>query len=177
MKKNVAVFFTVILLAAAVYYFYNLTRGNFYVVTPNEAYRSAQLDKKQLEYYINKYHIKSILNLRDENYEKNWYTDEVQICKKDNVMFYNIPLLSVRAPSQDAVKELMKVFKAAPRPVLIHCKSGADRTGLVSAMWKISVDKEPRTKALRQLSLKYFHVPVGKTSTLDQFFKGWDPEN
>jgi undecaprenyl-diphosphatase len=62
-----------------------------------------------------------------------------------------------------------------PRPVLIHCKQGADRTGLVAAMWKVIVDKEPKSEARKQLSPIFFHFPICRTASLDRFFKKWQP--
>ena len=70
---------------------------------------------------------------------------------------------------------LIGLQKDAPRPVLIHCKTGADRSGLAAAMWKVVVDKEPKSEAAKELSFWYGHIPIGKTIAMDQFLKNWNP--
>jgi protein tyrosine/serine phosphatase len=152
-------------------------QGNFHVITPGEAYRSAQMDRDELEYYIKKYGIRSILNLRGENADKPWYAEELDVSREENVAHYDISLAASRELDSDDVIKLVKIFKTAPRPVLIHCQSGADRSGLVAAMWKVIVDKEPKAKAAKQLSIIYGHMPIGKTTAMDHFFDKWDPNN
>ncbi|MBI5748799.1 MAG: hypothetical protein HZA00_06685, partial [Nitrospinae bacterium] len=49
-------------------------------------------------------------------------------------------------------------------------------TGLVSAMWKVIVNKEQKSEAGKQLSLRFGHIPVGKTYAMDRFFHNWKPE-
>lgn len=167
----------IFLLSSGAYYVYNHSRRNFYTITANEAYRSAQLNKDQLEYYIRKYKIKSILNLRSKRPDKDWYKDEIRFCRDHDVVYYNVGLLPEQPPSEILFERLMVVFKNAPRPILIHCRAGADRTGLVSAIWKIVIDKEPKSKAARQLSLKYHYFPIGKIASFDKFLREFDIEN
>ncbi|MBF0317767.1 MAG: dual specificity protein phosphatase family protein [Nitrospirae bacterium] len=154
---------------------YSVAAGNFHVVTPGKAYRSAQLDKKQLQYYINKYKIASILNLRGENPGVAWYVDEVGFSNEHNITHYDVALSSEREPTATDVATLLRIFAEAPRPILIHCWAGADRSGLVSAMWKVVVENEPKSKAQRQLSIFYGHLPFGDKTVMDGFFRKWSP--
>ena len=155
-------------------YLYGLS-SNFHTITAGEAYRSAQPDRDDIEYYIREYGIRSILNLRGENLDNQWYTDEIKISAKYNVKHYDLALSAGREPTKEEVQHLMGIFKEAPRPILIHCMSGADRTGLVSAMWKMAVDKEIKTEAEKQLSIWYGHIPLGNTYSQDKFFNNWNP--
>ena len=54
-----------------------------------------------------------------------------------------------------------------PKPFVLHCKSGADRAGLVSAMYLIVQKKLSVTEAKKQLSFKYLHLDFTKTGILD----------
>jgi len=152
-----------------------LVNGNFHPVTEGEAYRSGQINKDELEKYLKEYRIKSVLNLRGENSGADWYEDEIAICKRLSVRHYDLAMNSTGKPDPDVVSKLMTIFSEAPRPVLMHCKSGSDRTGLVAALWKSVVDGEPKSIAEKQLSIRYGHIPVGQTSVLDDFFRDWDP--
>ena len=52
---------------------------------------------------------------------------------------------------------LLDLFKSVERPMLMHCKSGADRAGLASAMYLIAEEGAPFDEAARQLHWKYMH--------------------
>jgi protein tyrosine/serine phosphatase len=172
-------FFIVVLIALLAvtgsYALYMVEIGNFHEISPGEAYRSAQLDKAQLEHYIKKYGIRSILNLRGENPNLKWYRDEITVSDAYNLAHYDLSLSSDREPGEEDMRKLLDVFRHAPRPILIHCKAGADRSGLVAAMWKVIVDKEPKSEAKKQLSFFYGHIPVSGTYAMDRFFQNWKP--
>jgi undecaprenyl-diphosphatase len=150
-------------------------QGNFHPITYGEAYRSAILDRDELEHYIQKFEIKSIVNLLGYHPNEPWYKEEIEVSVDHNVKHYDISLPATREPTDKEVRKLVEIFKNAPRPVLIHCKAGADRSGLAAAMWKVIVDKEPKSEAGKQLSILYGHIPIGKTIAMDQFFKNWNP--
>ncbi len=121
------------LLLVVSYILYLTATGNFHAITPGEAYRSAQLGSTNLEYYIKKYGIRSVLNLRGRNADKAWYVSEIKTCSKLGIEHYDVSLSALHEPSPPQVRQLLEIFKSAPRPVLIHCQSGADRSGLVAA--------------------------------------------
>lgn len=164
-----------VFLPASYFGVYMQVQGNFHPITRGEAYRSAQLDGDKLEYYIKKYNIKTIVNLRGVDPYELWYKEELQVSAKLNVKHYDVSLSAIHEPTDEDVRKLVKIFINAPRPVLIHCKGGSDRSGLVAAMWKVIVDKEPKSEARKQLSILYGHFPIGKTSAMDRFFQHWDP--
>ncbi len=162
-------------LLAAGYFLYMEEQGNFHPITDGEAYRSAQLDRAEFEHYIKKYGIKSILNLRGKNLDEPWYKEEIRVSAEHSIAHYDLSLSATHEPSEEDVRKLMEIFSHAPRPVLIHCRAGADRSGLVAAMWKVVVDKEPKLEAGKQLSFLYGHVPIDKTFAMDSFFQKWTP--
>lgn len=167
--------FLLFLLLLGGYAIYLLETGNFHAITPGVAYRSAQLNRSDLKYYIGKYNIKSIVNLRGENREQQWYQEEIAVSTELNMAHYDVPLSASQEPEIKDIGKLMEIFKSAPRPVLIHCQAGADRSGLVAAMWKVVVDQEPKANAQRQLTILYGHMPLGGTIAMDRFFERWTP--
>jgi len=171
----IAALAVVLLLPASYFGVYMQVQGNFHQITQGEAYRSAKLDGDKLEHYIKKYNIKSIVNLLGEDAHKPWYREELQISTEHNIRHYDIHLSATHEPTEEDARKLVEIFKTAPRPVLIHCKGGSDRSGLVAAMWKVIVDNEPKSEARKQLSILYGHFPIGKTSAMDHFFEQWDP--
>jgi protein tyrosine/serine phosphatase len=158
-------------LVTGAYFEYNFKTGNFHTITTGEAYRSAQLNKDQLEYYTNKYKIMSILNLRGKEPESKWYKDELAISDARHIAHYDIAMSALSEPAPKDIEEMINIFRSAPRPILIHCLGGADRSGLAAAVWKKVIDKEPKARAARQLSLRYGHLPFGKTKVMDKGFE------
>ena len=148
-------------------------QGNFHPITPGEAYRSAQLDRDELEHYIQRYRIHSVINLLGKDKNARWYREEISTCKDLEVAHYDIKLPSRSAPSEAKIRTLISIFKTAPRPVLIHCKAGADRSGLAAAIWLVEIDSAPPSRARKELSIKYGHIPMGPTHVLDKFFDNW----
>lgn len=174
-KARISVVILLPLLLLSASYLYTQESHNFHPITEGEAYRSAQLDREEFEYYIDTYNIKSIINLRGKNPEASWYREELAVSAERHVEHYDIALSSSHRPSREDVRRLIEIFRTAQRPVLIHCLAGADRSGLAAAMWKVIVDKEPKSEAEKQLSIRYWHLPVGKACALDRFFSKWDP--
>jgi len=163
------------LLLLIVYLGFLVATGNFHAITSGEAYRTAQLSGGKLSQYIEEYHIKSVMNLRGQNPGKEWYENEIRTCTKYGIEHYDLALSSTHEPNTKDMKEMIEIFRTAPRPILIHCQYGADRSGLVSAMWKVIVDNEPKAEAKKQLSFLYGHVPILGRDTMDRFFEKWNP--
>jgi undecaprenyl-diphosphatase len=156
-------------------FWYLEEQGNFHAITPGEAYRSSQMDRDELEHYIRKYAIRSVINLQGRHDGKGWYTEENDVCRETGTRHYDLNLTSDRAPSESEIKALLDIYGTAPRPVLIHCQAGADRSGLAAALWKIAVDGAPKSEARKQLSVPLGHVPIGPTRVLDEFIENWHP--
>ncbi len=167
--KLIVVFLTGLIIITGLYFSYNWITGNFHTVSAKQAYRSKQLSKKQLEHYIKKYDIKSVLNLRGAEPGIKWYEDETAIGKAYGVEYYDVGISAMVLPEDKNMSEIINILKSAPRPILIHCLGGADRTGLVSAIWKIVIDKESKEEASKQLSVFYGHMPFGKARAMDRW--------
>jgi protein tyrosine/serine phosphatase len=70
--------------------------------------------------------------------------------------------------------ELVAIMKAAPKPILIHCQSGADRTGLVSVIYSQQIARVDEDVAERQLSVRYGHVAIPYISSVYAMDVSWD---
>ena len=127
---------------------------NFHPVIPNEVYRSAQPDIDCLTYDI-KYHIKSVINLRGENKDKSWYDSEVVISRFLHVKHYDLRLSAYKLPTPTQLRKLVNILQTAPRPILIHCAGGSDRSGLAAAI-SIILSKDQSIDDLEdQISWQY----------------------
>jgi len=55
----------------------------------------------------------------------------------------------------------------------MHCKSGADRTGLGSAIYLMVIQGQPVQQARKMLSVRYIHFWWGKAGILDMVFDSY----
>jgi protein tyrosine/serine phosphatase len=71
--------------------------------------------------------MRSIINLRGKEIGEPLYEEELATCRELGVRHYDFGLSTGRTPSSHEIEKLLRFFRIAPRPVLIHCQGGADR--------------------------------------------------
>jgi len=130
-----------------------------WTVDPGDLYRSGQLDGAQLEEAIERYRIRTIINLRGENPGKAWYDEERAVAEAHGVTLVDIGMSARRLPHRDDLVRLLDAFHEAERPILVHCYGGVDRTGEACAIYSMEHLGESREEALRQLSFCFGHLP------------------
>lgn len=138
--------------------------GKAYVVAPGALYRSAQLSISQLSRVVHEHKIQAILNLRGDNFGQSWYANERDLAAKENIVYYDLPMDSYSMPTKAQLLQLVHILQISPKPLLVHCNGGADRTGLVSAIYLILQNK-PIAQAEKEYSLHYYVIhrsSVGK---------------
>jgi protein tyrosine/serine phosphatase len=149
-----------------------IREGNFHAVQPGVLYRSAQLSPAELGLLVRQYGIKSVLNLRGAHAGAPWYDGEIAAVHTLGAVHYDYPISAKRLVTSRQIAELLDIVRRAPKPLLIHCKSGADRSGLVAALYEYAVDGESAADADRQLSLVYAHFPylTSRSGAMDDSF-------
>ncbi len=118
--------------------------------------------------------IKTIINLRGARDDGGWQL-EAEACVKYGLTLVDFTARSRAAPSIDMIYGARDLFAAVDGPSLMHCKSGADRAGLMSALYLLIHRKLPVADASSQLAWKYGHVKQAKTGLLDAFFHAYEP--
>ena len=107
---------------------------NFHKVNKN-LYRSGQPDEDEFFSLYTFNGIRSVLNLRENNSDKD-EIDAVNKRWKNAVSLYEIPLDTGEITEADLYK-ILTVIRDAPKPLLIHCWHGSDRTGCAVAAYRI----------------------------------------
>lgn len=165
------IYIVILLSIALCLWIYFFIYGNFHKVDAN-AYRSGQLFFFNL-FYLKMFGIKSILNLRKTRRHKNkkWYKDEIEIANKLDIEMHEYPIGDRELISIDDMNNIVNIIKNAPKPILIHCKTGADRTSLATALYHYTINHD-KDKAYRSLSIIYGHFPWlgSKTVAMDKSF-------
>jgi protein tyrosine/serine phosphatase len=154
----------------AIYCAILIRTGNFHVVERDQIYRSAQLSNAELVSKIELYQIRSVLNLRGARIEQTWYKDEFAVAQEYGIAHYDVMISARRPVPANKVTEILSILRNAPKPILVHCESGADRTGFVSALYRYAIQGQSSTVAAQELSLRYGHFPYlwSKTGAMDE---------
>ena len=99
---------------------------------------------------------------------------EWDACRQLGMRVVHMPMDSGAAPTREFLLQLDEVFGRLERPLLLHCKSGADRASFVSAFYLLSRTDTPVEVALRHLRLwPYGHFRYAGTGVLDHFFDSY----
>jgi len=146
--------------------------GNIHEVEPGKLYRSAQLSPEQLQDLIKTQNIRTVINLRGARPGENWYDNEVKVIRATGVSYITLPLSANHEPDSQTLAKLTEILDNAPQPILVHCKAGADRTGLASALFELRKMGKPVDQAEDQLSFRYGHFPwlTSRTGAMDRAF-------
>jgi protein tyrosine/serine phosphatase len=148
--------------------------ANRHEIAPG-VWRSAQPSPAQIAFYARK-GIKTIVNLRGER-NCGSYRLQVEACRRHGIKLVNFQLRSRMAPSVEVIREARKLFNELEYPILLHCKSGADRAGLMSALFMYMKEGRPIEEAVKQLSLKFGHFKQSETGVLDYLFERYLADN
>jgi protein tyrosine phosphatase (PTP) superfamily phosphohydrolase (DUF442 family) len=165
---------SLLLIAASITCYAGIVRylGNVHVVDEGKLYRSARLERDQLEQVIRRFGIKSILNVRGEASGESWYENEISLSKSLHLTHFDYGLSASDPVTIEQINEIVHFLRDAPKPILVHCEGGADRSGLVSALFLAEIEKRPADEAVSQLSILYGHFPylMSKTRAMDDSF-------
>jgi protein tyrosine phosphatase (PTP) superfamily phosphohydrolase (DUF442 family) len=131
---------------------------NFHTVEAGKFYRSAQLPQKKFKKYILKHGIKTVINLRGEHPEAEWWRTEKQICDQLGVQFFSLSFSAATLSSKENLRKLLDIYDTAPYPILVHCFGGADRTGEAASLWCLEKMGHNNKEASHQLAFIYGHI-------------------
>ncbi|MDX1347263.1 MAG: tyrosine-protein phosphatase [Thiomicrorhabdus chilensis] len=141
---------------------------NFFSLS-NNAYRSNQPSPGFVRKLKKKYGIKTIINLRRAD-NSGHFLLEKEACEQENIQLVIHSLSSRRFPKVENILKAKYLLETVQYPILIHCKSGADRAGLMSVFYMHFIQKQPLKDAVKQLSIKFGHFRWADTGKLDFFF-------
>ncbi len=142
---------------------------NFHWIEPGKMARANQPSPKQIARYAAQ-GFKTIVNLRGES-GAGHYLLEREACQAAGLNLVTFQVRSRDMPSKEQLTGAKALFDEIAYPALMHCKSGADRAGIMSALYVMLHLERPAREAMAQLSRKYGHFREGKTGILDFFFE------
>ena len=157
-------------LAVAWQAYYIFAAGNFHVVLPERVFRCGQLSGEALERIVSERRIRTVVNLRGCCPAVPWYLEECRASHHLNVAQEDICFSANRLPAAQELRRLIEVLDRSEYPILLHCRHGADRTGLASAVVLLLQTQCSLREARGQLAVSFGHFSVGRLQYLDRFF-------
>jgi predicted protein tyrosine phosphatase len=121
---------------------------NFEIITEGKVYKSGVIPPDELESYVAKYHIKSIVDLRfpgttdltnNPEIPAELTAEQKAIAKIKGVNYFNNG--SEQVPKQENLDRFFKIMDNKDNyPVLIHCYHGIGRGEMYSALYRIEYE-------------------------------------
>jgi uncharacterized protein (TIGR01244 family) len=165
------------LLAVAVviglYAAYLVHTDNFHTVIAGELYRSARPSPEEIAEWHKRYGIKTIINLHGAHPYADWYRKEKATAESLGIKFIVHQMSAQRDVQADEVEQILNILATAQRPILVHCRNGADRSGLVSALYVAGVARGSEFFAELQLTPFFGHLPFAfiRSYAMDRSFE------
>lgn len=114
--------------------------------------------------------VRTIINLRG-GFDGSFHALEKDACERLGLTMVDFVITSREVPSRARVLGARELFKSIEYPALLHCKSGADRAGIMSVFYRHFHLGEPIREAMSELGLRTLHMKAGKTGVLDYVFE------
>jgi protein tyrosine/serine phosphatase len=114
--------------------------------------------------------IRTVINLRG-GFETSFRAMEVDACERLGLELVDFVIASRDVPTAEQVLGAKRLFESVRYPALMHCKSGADRAGIMAVFYKHFRQGQTIGEAVAQLSPRFLHVRAGLTGVLDYIFE------
>jgi len=116
------------------------TLYNFHWIREGVAARSSQAHFGGLARLMRRHGLKAVVNLRGENSDLSWWRYEKRVCAALGAPHFDAMLDSRKLPTRAMLLRLMEALATAPRPFLLKCSGGNDRTALGAALLLLHED-------------------------------------
>lgn len=140
------------------------------VVVPGLVYRSGQLPAKRIETMLVRHRIRTVVDLTDARTRSADRDAEARVLAALGLRGVRAPLEGDGRGALDsyvvAIREIRRA-ESSGEPVLVHCQAGTQRTGGVTAMYRLLVQSRGREEVLRELERNGWRP--GRDGTLIRF--------
>nr|WP_269111450.1 tyrosine-protein phosphatase [Acetobacter senegalensis] len=153
---------------------FRLVWTNFHTVVPGKVYRCNHPTPARLKWAMKRYQLRTLVNLRGH---RKCGSDALSrsTAHKLGLAHVDMAFESRGAPHRDRILRFASIYQSIAFPMLMHCKSGADRAGLASGL-VVLFEGGSAARALKELSWRYGHFRGSRTGILDAFFMRYQAE-
>lgn len=110
---------------------------NFHWVVPGECARAAQAWAGGVGPFLEKRGVKALINLRGRNDDLSWWKNETGAVQARGIAHLDAMLDSRKLPTKPMLERLIEAFDQAPKPFVLKCSGGQDRTSFAAALYLV----------------------------------------
>nr|WP_303622821.1 tyrosine-protein phosphatase [Acetobacter persici] len=153
---------------------FRLVWTNFHAVVPGKVYRCNHPTPARLKWAMRRFKLRTLVNLRGH---RKCGSDALSRTAAARLGLAHVDMAfeSRGAPHRDRILRFAGLYQQIAFPMLMHCKSGADRAGLASGL-VIMFEGGKAERALKELSWRFGHFRQSRTGILDAFFLRYQAE-
>jgi protein tyrosine/serine phosphatase len=141
--------------------------ANFATVIPGRLYRCNHPTPMRIRRMARRLGLTTVVNLRGATGSGSYHLSR-DTALRLGLAYHDLSMESRGAPHKERILRLWEIYRTARGPVLLHCKSGADRAGLAAGLWLL-FEGRSAAEASRQLSWRFGHIRHARTGILDAF--------
>jgi protein tyrosine phosphatase (PTP) superfamily phosphohydrolase (DUF442 family) len=148
--------------------------SNLGALQPGRIQRSGQMSANRLTATIEGSGVRTVLNLRGVNENDAWYLAERNATTAAGAIQVDFKMASDQWLSRAQLRALIRIFDSSEYPLLIHCESGSERTGLASAIAELLRPDGSVKDARTQFSRSYLFVRDAKNKVLPEHLEQYE---
>ncbi|MCU4653672.1 tyrosine-protein phosphatase [Roseibacterium sp. SDUM158016] len=119
--------------------------------------------------------LRSVLSLRASPGAAHSATERLW-CEELGLTLRTVAMTDKAAPTPASLLALIETFREIERPFLIHCKAGADRAGLASAIYLMVFEGRPVAEARKMLSVRFLHLRSSRAGVLGAVLDAYEAD-
>jgi tyrosine-protein phosphatase SIW14 len=166
----------ILLVGSYYYYFIQKSLPHFHTVKEGVLYRSGQPRGLGLA-WIKLYGIRTLINLRKP--DSDGTAEEKSYAAENGLRFYNFSIGSSHEEIDETVKRFLAIVEDKSHwPILVHCSRGKERSGVLSAIYRIEHDHWTNEQALAEtyrLGLDRGQMPIPE-NYIKNYRPSWAPQ-
>lgn len=133
---------------------------NFCVVTPGVLWRGEAPSRADAQWLV-EHGVRTVISLQLD-VRRSFESVHLDPGVVDSVTYYRVrdfaaTQVLTHRHLDDHVAEVLAIIQEAPKPALISCRAGVDRTGIIAAAYRMLVDGKSQEQAIKEMD--GFHSP------------------
>jgi protein tyrosine phosphatase (PTP) superfamily phosphohydrolase (DUF442 family) len=131
--------------------------------------RANQPPPDELAGLAKRWGIRTVVNFRGHNNGEDWHVAELEACRQLGLRHEDVRVKIDDWVAQHEARRFVKLLETAPRPILMHCKDGVDRSGWGAAVASLLAGSSLES-GVAELATSKGHVCNPSTCRLCRFF-------
>lgn len=148
---------------------------HFETVEEGVLYRSGLLEPAELERAIELYGIRTVVSLIDLASEREAVAEEARIVEARGLRFVELAMEVETPPTPEQLSAWLDLLADEDRhPILVHCKHGVVRTGMLVAVYQIEMGATDNEAVLQALPMFGHDLDEPYRKPMRDFIRGYE---